>query len=163
MRRRIFSVLALTVLAAATNLVSTVSAGSLAQKQRVMLVQKQRAGAPTGTFDFYALSPGPLKLDSGTYTYTVVEKPPVIVNGQGMAVYVMVATLTGRRGTFVLRWRMEFVGAGDGHTVGTGTWSLVRGTGAYTGASGGGRVAAVAVTPRGFTSSQYEGFVRVLT
>jgi hypothetical protein len=92
-----------------------------------------------------------------------VEKPPVILKGQGMAVYVAVATLTGRRGTFVIRWRMEFVGAGDGNTVGTGTWSLVRGTGAYTGGFGGGRVAAVAVTPRGFTSSQYEGFVRVLT
>ena len=163
MRRRFLSVLALTALAAATNLVSTVSAGSLAQKQRVMLVQKQRAGAPTGTFDFYVLGSGPLKFDSGTYAYTAMEKPPVILKGQGMAVIVTVATLTGRRGRFVIRWRMEFVGAGDGNTVGTGTWSIVRGTGAYTGASGGGRVAAVAVTPRGFTSSQYEGFVRVLT
>jgi hypothetical protein len=161
MRRRILSVLALTALAAVTNLASSVSAGSLAQEQRVMLVQKHRVGAPTGTFVFYALSPGPLKLDSGKYTYAAAEKPPVILKGQGMAVYIAVTTLTGRRGTFVIRWRMEFVGAGNGNTVGTGTWSLVRGTGAYAGASGGGRVATV--TPRGFTSSQYEGFVRVLT
>ena len=106
MRRRILSVLALTALATATNLVPTVSAGSPAQEQRVMLVQKQRAGAPTGTFDFYALSPGPLKPDSGTYTYTAVERPPVIIKGQGTAVYVTVARLIGRRGTFVIRWRM---------------------------------------------------------
>ena len=163
MRRRILSVLVLTALAAATNMASNVSAGSLAQKQRVMLVQKHRAGAPTGTFVFYGLSPGPLKLDSGTYTYMAREKRPVILEGQGIAEYVAVAALTGRRGTFAIRWRMEFVGAGDGNTVGTGMWSLVRGTGAYAGASGGGRVAAVALTPRGFTSSQCEGLVRVLS
>jgi hypothetical protein len=161
MRRCIISVLALIALAAATNLASTVSAGS-AKGQRVMLVQKHRFGSPMGTFVLYALTDGPLELDSGRYTLAAAEKPHIVRNGQGIAVYIAVETLTGKRGSFVIRWRVEFVGAGEGSTVGTGTWSLVRGTGAYAGASGGGRLAAVVMTPRGFTSSQCEGFVRVL-
>jgi hypothetical protein len=92
-----------------------------------------------------------------------VEKPPLIRNGQGIAVYVAAETLKGRQGTLVVRWRVEFVGAGNGNTVGTGTWSLVRGTGAYAGVTGGGRLAAVVYTPKGLTSAELEGLSLLLT
>ena len=59
----------------------------------------------------------------------------------------------------MVRSRIELVGAGNGATVGTGSWSIVRGTKAYTGVRGGGRLAVVVVTPDGLTSSQYEGLV----
>jgi hypothetical protein len=152
---------ALTALAvAAMILPSVVSAGSVGKGQRIMLVQKHRSGSPNGTFVFHALTSGPLDLDSGRYTLAAAEEPFVIRNGQGIAIYITIATLTGKRGTLVIRSRAEFVGAGNGSTVGTGAWSLLRGTGAYDGATGGGRVAVVVATPRGFTSSQYEGFLR---
>jgi hypothetical protein len=124
-----------------------------------MLVQKHRFGAPTGTFVLHVLSPGPLGLDSGRFTLAAAERPYVVRDGQWLAVYLGIETLTGKHGTFDMRWRVEFAGAGEGSTVGAGTWSLVRGTGAYAGATGGGRLAAVAPPPRGFTSAQFEGLL----
>jgi hypothetical protein len=161
MNRRTLFVLAVTALAAALLIPAfAMSAGQSAKKQRVMLVQKHRFGEPYGTFVFYALSPGPLDFDEGKLTLAAVERPHIVRGGQRNAVYLAVARLTGKLGTFDVRWRVEFAGAGDGATVGTGTWSLVRGTGAYAGATGGGRVAAVVMTPRGFTSAQFEGLLR---
>jgi hypothetical protein len=37
----------------------------------------------------------------------------------------------GKRGTFRWRARIEWVDRGNGYSVGTGTWKIVRGTGAY--------------------------------
>ena len=140
--------------------VSAISAAELAMKQRVMLVQKQRFGAPNGTFVFYTLTPGPLGPDSGALMLAAVERPYVVRDGQRLAVYLGVERLTGKHGSFHIRWRLELAGAGEGSTVGTGTWSLVRGTGAYAGATGGGRLATVVMTPRGFTSAQFEGLLQ---
>jgi hypothetical protein len=141
---------------------STLSAAPELRQQRVMLVQKHRFGAPSGTFEFYALTPGRLGFDSGKLMLAASERPYVVRDGQRAAVYVGVETLTGKRGRFDLRWRVEFVGAGDGATVGTGRWSLVRGTGVYAGVTGAGRLAMVVMTPRGFTSAQFEGLLRAV-
>jgi hypothetical protein len=161
MKRRILSVLALTAIAVGALIpASAISAAESAKKQRVMLVQKHRFGDPNGTFVFYALSPGPLGFDSGRLTLAGAERPHLVRDGQRIAVYLAVERLIGKHGTFDLRWRVEFAGAGEGSTVGTGTWSLVRGTGAYAGATGGGRLATVVMTPRGFTSAQFEGLLQ---
>ncbi len=161
MRRHVSWGLALAALATvAMTVASTVSAASQAREQRIMLEQKHRFGAETGTFVLYGLTEGPVDLDSGRYTIVAAEKPYIVRRGQRAAVYVAVETLTGKRGTFSIRWRVEFVGAGEGATVGTGSWSLLRGTGRYTGLTGGGRLAAVVMTPRGFTSAQFEGLLR---
>ena len=163
MKRGTLSMLALAALGSAALITSSASpAAGLAEKQRVMLVQKHRFGSPTGTFVFHALSPGPLGFDSGRLTLAAAERPYVVRDGQRLAVYLGIETLTGKHGTFDIRWRVEFAGAGEGSTVGTGTWSLVRGTRAYGGATGGGRLAAVAMTPHGFTSAQFEGFLTVV-
>jgi hypothetical protein len=138
---------------------STVSAASEARQQRVMLEQKHKFGAPTGTFVLYGLTEGLVDLDSGTFTLAAAEQPYVVRHGQRIAVYVAAETLAGRRGTLSIRWRVEFVGAGLGATVGTGSWSVLRGTGRYAGLTGGGRLAAVVMTPRGFTSAQLEGLI----
>jgi hypothetical protein len=138
---------------------SSVSASPAASHQRVMLQMKHGFGSPTGRFVFYALTEGSLELDSGRYTYAAVEKPPLTRKGQGIAVYVAAAVLSGKRGTFTLRWRGEFVGAGGGNTIGTGTWSIVRGTGAYVGVTGGGRLGCVVFTQRSDTTMQLEGFL----
>jgi hypothetical protein len=58
----------------------------------------------------------------------------------------------------VVRHRIEWVDAGNGYTVGTGTWTIVRGTGAYAHVTGGGR-SAYSWLPRGFISARAEGFV----
>ena len=67
-------------------------------------------------------------------------------------------TLTGKHGTFVARNRIELVDLPDGWAVFTGTWKVVRGTGAYAGLSGGGRGAGTAPAG-GDGKSQFEGFL----
>jgi hypothetical protein len=161
MKRCTLKVSAVAALAAVALIpASAVSAAQSAKQQRVMLVQKHRFGAPNGTFVLYALTAGPLEYDSGRLTLAAVERPYVVRGGQRLAVYLAVARLTGKRGTFDLRWRVEFAGAGEGNTIGTGTWSLVRGAGAYTGMTGGGRLATVVTTQHGFTTAQFEGLLR---
>jgi hypothetical protein len=60
--------------------------------------------------------------------------------GQSVAIYdPIVETLKGKRGTLVIRSRIEYVDAGTGYHVGTGTWKVVRGTGRYARITGGGR------------------------
>ena len=50
----------------------------------------------------------------------------------------IVETFKGKRGTLVIRSRIEYVEAGSGYHVGTGTWKVVRGTGQYARIAGGG-------------------------
>ena len=47
----------------------------------------------------------------------------------------------GRHDTLEMTYRVEWVGAGNGHKVGTGTWRFVRGTGEDARLVGGGRAA----------------------
>lgn len=160
MSRHALAAAALT--AAAVILSSPISAASGHRPQRVMLVQKHRFGARNGTFVLYALTPGTLASDSGRFTFMAARKPFIVRKGQRIAIYAAVETLTGKRGGFDLRWRVHFVGAGDGATVGTGTWSLVGGQGVYAGATGSGRLAMVAMTPRGVMTAQLEGLLRAV-
>ena len=67
-------------------------------------------------------------------------------------------TFTGKLGTIEGRNRVGFVDLPDGWAVFTGTWKVIRATGAYAGLSGGGRVAGVSPA-NGNTRAQFEGFL----
>jgi hypothetical protein len=67
-------------------------------------------------------------------------------------------TLTGKRGTIVARNEIGFVDIPDGQSVFTGTWKVVRGTGAYAGGTGRGRAAGLALSDDN-TKSHFEGFL----
>ena len=58
----------------------------------------------------------------------------------------------------VIRWRIEWLDASNGYTVGASTWRVVRGTGAYADISGSGRRAA-SWLPRGPVSFRAEGYL----
>jgi dipeptidyl aminopeptidase/acylaminoacyl peptidase len=60
--------------------------------------------------------------------------------GQRVQIVNWVTTLKGKRGSFVIRARIEHVEAGNGYHAGIGTWKFVRGTGQYAQVTGGGRV-----------------------
>ncbi len=68
--------------------------------------------------------------------------------------------LKGKRGTFRIAAVSFVMDAGGGFQVGTQTWSLRSGTGAYAGLSGGGAGAFVA-TPQGGGGDRFEGYVSV--
>jgi hypothetical protein len=92
-----------------------------------------------------------------------VSCPPnrvVIREAQSVSLYDGVSTLRGKRGTLVMRYHSEYVDAGNGYHVGSGTWKVVRGTGRYAGVAGGGRSGDVWLE-RGPWSSHNEGFLTV--
>ena len=79
--------------------------------------------------------------------------------GDRVAIYdPIVETFKGKRGSLVIRSRIEYVDAGNRYHVGTGTWKVVRGTGQYARINGGGRRGDVYLD-RGPWSGRNEGFL----
>src|SRR5262245_35122496 len=137
-------------------LTSLAAAGPEAAKQRVAITVTI---LPSGKGVLTPLTDGALDRDSGTFSGNWKSRLPsgreVMRDGQQVDIYTgVVWTLTGKRGTLVLREeRTEWTDLGqdlNGDGVGfrdgsgddgiaTGSWKVVRGTGAYAGISGGGR------------------------
>ena len=147
----------LAVLAAAATLTSVAAAGPEAAKQRVAITSNGVLNATAfGKFVFTPLQPGALKRDTGTETSSWSERV-VMRDGQQVTVQNYVTTREGKRGSFVVRSRMEYVDAGNGYLVGTNTWKFVHGTGQYAQITGGGRGGDVVNSGR--WRDRYEGFV----
>jgi hypothetical protein len=116
-------------------------------------------GASSARPDQFVLTPlraGALERDSGTATAGELPAERVVMR-DGRRV---VETLKGKRGTLVIRSRIEYVDAGNGYHVGTGTCRVVRGTGRYARVAGGGRRGDVWLES-GPWSGFNEGFVTV--
>jgi hypothetical protein len=144
----------LVLLAAAVTAVPVASGTSRASTQRVALTAK------TGVDQFVLtpLGPGPLGFDSGGVNWCCWSQRSLVRDGQSVEINDPRATFTGRRGTFVVRFRIEWLDAGNGYAIGISTWKVVRGTGAYASVTGGGRGAS-SWLPRGPVSFQAEGFL----
>jgi hypothetical protein len=131
----------LVALAAAVTLTSGAAAGPEAARQQVEITASGVANpASSLRFVLTPVGSGALKPDSGTETSTYTSHV-VVREGQRVEIANWVTTCKGKRGSFVLRVRIEHIDAGNGFHIGTGTWRFVRGTGAYAGITGGGRVA----------------------
>ena len=132
--------LVLAVLAAAVTVTSVAAASPVAARQRVAITASGVA-SPTssGKFVLIPLDAGALEVDRGTETSTWTTRV-VMRDGQRVEIANWVTTCQGKRGTLVLRLRIEHVDAGNDYVVGTGTWKVVRGTGEYAGVTGSGGV-----------------------
>jgi hypothetical protein len=140
---------------------SAAPAGAVAGKQRIAIAVKQPLEARTGSFVLEVLTPGPLARASGSTMFASGPTPVFIgriVGGQRVDRFRGTDTLKGKDGTLTIRLQVDFVSAGNRYQVGAGTWSIVRGTGAYAGLTGGGRSALVS-PPGKFGFAQHEGFV----
>jgi len=139
----------ISTLVAAFALASVAAASHQAAKQRVALTVTI---LPSGTGVLTPLKGGALKRDSGTFVGksapSTAPDLTVVREGQTVEIYHNVWTFAGKGGSLVLRERNEAVGLGqdldhnafpDGIAI--GTWKVVRGTGLYTGITGGGRSA----------------------
>ena len=133
----------LTLAAGLVVLTSVATAHPSAKKQRVQITQSGPAHPGSVTkFVLFALSAGPLESDSGTVTGPGPANQRTVTRyGQPAQIVTWVSTQKGKHGSFVVRARIEHIDAGNGFHIGTGTWKFVRGTGAYAGLTGGGRVA----------------------
>jgi hypothetical protein len=133
---------ALVVFAAMVTLSSVAAAGQEGARQQVQITAKGDAiVASPDKFVLIPLGAGALKPDSGTETAVVANQRTVTRDGQIADIVTWISTCKGKRGSFVMRVRIEHVEPGNGFHIGTGTWRFVRGTGAYAGMTGGGRVA----------------------
>jgi hypothetical protein len=150
----------LVALAATAALASTAAAGPDAAKQRVAIVSSGGGANPNaGKFALTPLQAGAIERDSGTGSAAGIDERVVMRDGQRVAVYdSIVETFKGKRGTLVIRSRIEYVEAGSGYHVGTGTWKVVRGTGQYAQIVGGGRRGDV-YRDSGPWSGRNEGFL----
>jgi hypothetical protein len=145
----------LVVLALAVGVAFVSAAGaSVAAKQRIIIMS-------TDTHYAFALIPaskGPVRRDSGTITWADPVKRFVKRDGQRIQISNVSATFTGNRGTFILRFRIEWTNPGHRYSVGTNMWAFVSGTGPYSPIRGGGRGVSI-LPPRGFPFFRLEGLV----
>ena len=126
-------------LAVALPLTSMAAAAPSADKQRIAITSRG-VGNASGAYVLVPLQSGAIKGDSARGRAALPAERVVIRQGQRVSIYdPIVETIEGARGTLVIRSRIEYVDAGNGYHVGTGTWTIVRGTGQYARVVGGGR------------------------
>src|SRR5262249_3726842 len=90
---------------------------SAASKQRVAITVR----GSDHTFVLTPLTPGALKSDSGTELGCCWSDRWVMRGGQRIEINDPLVTLTRRHGVLTVRYRIEWVDAGHGYSVGTGT------------------------------------------
>ena len=149
MRTKLTVTAALAVLA--VSLAAVAAAAPVAAKQRVAIQEN-------GSFVLTPQTPGAIKRDTGTASFCCWTERHITRDGQGIDINDPRWTFTGKLGTIEGRNQIGFVDLPDGWAVFTGTWKVIRATGAYAGLSGGGRIAGVSLA-NGNTKAQFEGFV----
>ena len=150
MGRKLTTVAAL--VAAAATLAALAAAGPTATRQRVGI---QVTGS---SFVLTPLTPGAIKPDAGTAGFCCWTRRSTMRNGESIEIDNPRMTLTGKQGTLVARNVIGFVDLPNSWAVFTGTWKVIRGTGAYAGLAGGGRGAGVSPANSG-NSAQFEGYL----
>jgi hypothetical protein len=141
------------LVATAATLATVAAAGPLAAKQRVAIQLKGGA-----SFVLAPMTSGAIKRDTGTASACCWTRRHVTRDGLTHEIDDPQLTLIGKRGTLVLRNRIEFFDILDGWAVTTATWKVVRGTGDYARVSGGGSGAGVELA-NGDAKALFQGFL----
>jgi hypothetical protein len=131
--RRAFAPLAAGLIALAASVALTSIAGAApeaAKKQRVAMMTGAGKTTLVSGFALIPLQSGPLEADSGKMTSKSHDGADPV-------------TVTGQKGTLVVRYTQKWTDVGGGFSVSSGTWKVLRGTGQYAGATGGGTDIAV--------------------
>ncbi len=149
----------LVALAAAVTLTSVAAAGPDAAKQRVIITTQAGMTTDVSPFVLTPLQAGDIKPDSGKMIAGTSSGREVMRDGQEVSTHEGPATLKGKLGSLVIRYRSEWVKAGNGYHVATDIWKVVRGTGQYAGITGGGRGGSVWLERTDDWSSRSEGFL----
>ena len=131
----------LVAVVAAVTLTSVAAAGPATAKQQVQIAILGNDSGP-GSFKLEPVSGGRLQPDSGTANVVFSRSNVVVRDGQRVEIYNLTWTLTGKHGSLTTRERNEWIDTGEAF-IGLGKWKVVRGTGAYATATGGGRSASV--------------------
>jgi hypothetical protein len=131
--------------AAAAFVAAAIVAGS-ATADQTSAQQRIAITSPNGNANLFVLTPltpGPIVRDSGTATWCCMTQRFIQRDGQSIEIDNPLKTFNGKHGTFVWRAQIDWVQLDNGDSVGTGTWKIVGGTGAYNHLEGHGRVAVI--------------------
>jgi hypothetical protein len=154
MGRKLTAIAVLVVLVAtAATLVAVAAAGPLAAKQQVQVKLTM-----AGSFVLVPMTSGAVKSDAGIASSCCWTRRYITRDGLTNEVDDPQVTLRGKRGTLVLRNRIEFFEIPDGDAIFTGTWKVIRGTGVYAGITGGGHGGGVQLAG-GDAKAMYDGFL----
>ena len=137
-----------TKLSAAAALVVAAAVATGAAMAAHTAAQQRIAITTPGSGGHFVLTPltsGPIGRDSGTWTYCCWTRRFSQRDGQAIETDNPISTFEGKHGTFVWREQIEWVDVEKGYSIGTGTWKIVRGTGAYAHLEGHGRSAVMAL------------------
>jgi hypothetical protein len=154
MHAKTWAAAAFVVTAAVVTGVAT--AGHAIVQQRIAIVSPR---GNTGVFVLTPLTSGPITRDSGTATACCWTRRFIKRDGQAIEINNPLRTFESKRGTFVWRASIAWVDAGSGYYVGTGTWKIVHGTGAYAHLEGHGRVANIGNANDQGVADRAEGLV----
>jgi len=116
------------------------SAGHTAAAERVAIISPH---GNSGLFVLKPLTPGPIARDAGTATACCWTQRFIRRDGQSIEINNPLRTFTGKHGTFTWRAQIGWVDVDSGYSIGTGTWAIVGGTGAYVHLEGHGRLAII--------------------
>jgi hypothetical protein len=130
-------------------------AGESAEKTQHVVITS-RSGV--GGFVLTPLSPGVLEPDSGWVNWGQVSVRHIVRDRRQVEINDVDATLLGKRGTLDVHARIEWLASGNGYFIGTGRWTIIRGTHAYARLAGELSVSG-AWLPSGPASFRSEGFV----
>jgi hypothetical protein len=134
------SVTAAALVVAAGTVAGIATAGRTAAAERVAITSPR---GNAGLFVLTPLTPGRIVRDAGTATACCWTQRFILRDGQSIEINNPLRTFTGKHGTFTWRAQIGWVDLDSGDSIGTGTWKIVRGTGAYAHLEGHGRIAII--------------------
>src|SRR5262245_2134136 len=129
-------------------LLASAAAGTSTEPKQLLTITGKPGKAGADHFTLVWSRPGTAITDSGSVDNRILTDRTLVRDGQSVRVNEVLETYTGKRGTLVLRDRIEWTDAGNGYTINVSTWRVVSGTGAYKDIAGHGRGAGVWVHAR---------------
>ncbi len=141
---------------AAVVVTSVANAGGQAAKQRIAITSQ---GAAFDTFVLTPLAVGPIVRDAGSSSACCWTRRFLTRDGESVEIDDPLKTFVGKRGTFTWRAQISWVEAGANYVIGTGPWTIVRGTGVYAHVHGGGRMVTLIHDDDSGVTLRAEGFI----
>jgi hypothetical protein len=135
MRKKLIAAAAIALVAAAVAGMAT-ARGAATRQQIAFTYENGKASATKLT----TLGSGPLQGDSGSTNWCCWTQKEVEQDGDVLDVNNPLATFAGKNGSLTWRERITWHDLVDNYFVATGTWRIVRGTGAYEHLSGQGHL-----------------------
>jgi len=123
---------------AAPALAGLATAGGAATRQEVAF---SYANNNPSKMTLTPLTSGSILADHGSTSWCCWTQKTVQQDGEQLAVNNPLATFVGKRGSLTWRERITWVDLTNRYSVATGTWRIVRGSGAYQHVAGHGHVA----------------------